>query len=106
MGLTFKENCADIRNSGVMGVYKGLKKYFCKLHLYDPWVDDIAIKKTYGVFKPKKLNQKYYDGIIIAVAHKKFKEMGFKKIYNLCKNNNVIYDLKNLFYSNKVDLRL
>ncbi len=106
MGLTFKENCADIRNSGVKSVIDSLKKYNCNLDLYDPWVDREDIKKTYDIYPNSSLKKNNYDGIIISVAHDKFKTMGLKKIYNLCKQNHVIYDLKYLFTSNKIDLRL
>ena len=106
MGLTFKENCADIRNSGIKNVIEILKNYNCVLDLYDPWVDKEDIKKTYGIYPKSTLDKNTYDGIIIAVAHDKFKTMGFNNIYDLCKKNNVIYDLKYLFTSSKIKLRL
>ena len=106
MGLTFKENCADIRNSGVKNVVEELKKHNCELDLYDPWADHEDIKKTYGILPNLKLNQNTYDGIIIAVGHDKFKSMGIKTISDLGKKKHVIYDLKYLFPSDKVDLRL
>ena len=106
MGLTFKENCADIRNSGVKIVVEGLKKYNCSLDLYDPWAEDDEIKKLYGITPKAKLNNNTYDGVIIAVAHKKFRDMGVNQILNLCKKNNVIYDLKYLFSKEKFSLRL
>ncbi len=106
MGLTFKENCSDIRNSGVSNVIDKLKKYNCNLDLYDPWANSEEIKKIYGIDLTSELNQNTYDGIIIAVAHEKFKEMGQKKILNLCKKNHVIYDLKYLFSKDQVTLRL
>jgi UDP-N-acetyl-D-glucosamine/UDP-N-acetyl-D-galactosamine dehydrogenase len=106
MGLTFKENCADIRNSGVKNVIDCLKKFNCNLDLYDPWVDKEDIKKTYDIYPNSILTKNTYDGIVIAVAHDKFKTMGFDNIYNLCKENHIIYDLKYLFTSNKIDIRL
>mgnify|MGYP001244067102 CR=1 FL=1 len=106
MGLTFKENCSDVRNSGVKNVIEKLKKHNCKLDLYDPWADKEEIKKLYGVTTNSSLNHNTYDGIIIAVAHKKFKEMGETEILNLCKEKNVIYDLKYLFSKDKFSLRL
>ena len=106
MGLTFKENCADIRNSGVKNVVEGLKKYNCNLDLFDPWADEDEVKKLYGITPKGKLNNKTYDGVIIAVAHKKFRDMGVNQILNLCKKNNVIYDLKYLFSKEKFSLRL
>ena len=106
MGLTFKENCADIRNSGIKNVIKVLKKHSCNLHLFDPWANTDEIKKLYGTKPNSKLNTKNYDGIIIAVAHDKFKKMGASKILNLCKKNHVIYDLKYLFSKDQFNLRL
>jgi UDP-N-acetyl-D-glucosamine/UDP-N-acetyl-D-galactosamine dehydrogenase len=106
MGLTFKENCTDIRNSGVKNVVEGLKKYNCNLDLFDPWADEDEVKKLYGITPKGKLNNKTYDGVIIAVAHKKFRDMGENQILNLCKKNNVIYDLKYLFSKEKFSLRL
>ena len=106
MGLTFKENCADIRNSGVKDVVEKLKENNCNLDLYDPWADNEEIKKIYDIVPHSKLSNKFYDGIIIAVAHEKFREMGKSKILNLCKKNHIIYDLKYLFSEDQVTLRL
>ena len=97
MGLTFKEDCADTRNSGVEKVIKELIKFDCSYDLFDPWADRKTIKKAYGKFPCSKLINNTYDGIIIAVAHKKFKKIGIKNISKLCKENHVIYDLKFLF---------
>jgi UDP-N-acetyl-D-galactosamine dehydrogenase len=99
MGLTFKENCADTRNAGVQGVVKKLKKYQCNLDLYDPWVDRHDIKKIYNKFPLSKLRKRNYDSILVAVGHKKFKNLGLKFISGLCKKKHVIFDLKYLFYN-------
>ena len=106
MGLTFKENCADIRNSGVKSLFDNLKKFNCILDLYDPWTSIKDVKKIYNVKPLKSLIRRNYDGIVIAVAHDIFKVKGIDFIQDLCKKNKVIYDLKNLFESEKVDLRL
>ncbi len=106
MGLTFKENCPDLRNSGVESVVKELAKYDCKLDLYDPWVDREDIKKNYNIYPKTKLSKNTYDGVLITVAHKEFKDMGIKTISQLCKKNRIIYDLKYLFAKDQVDLRL
>ena len=75
MGLTFKENCSDVRNEGVIDFLIEKKKHNCKLDLYDPWADkeEIKIIRSYKI--NSSLNHNTYDGITIAVAHKKFKEM-------------------------------
>ena len=106
MGLTFKENCTDIRNSGVQNVINGLKTFNCKLDLYDPWANKMEIKKIYNVYPITKLHKKKYDSIIISVAHDIFKKLGIKFISNLCKKNHVIYDLKSLFSKDKNNFRL
>jgi UDP-N-acetyl-D-galactosamine dehydrogenase len=106
MGFTFKENCPDIRNSGVQNVINKLKKLKCTLDLHDPWADKEEIKKTYGNYPKSKIKQKAYDVVLIAVAHNEYKKIGLTNIKNLCKKNSVIFDLKNLFNSNKVDLKL
>ena len=106
MGIAFKENCTDIRNSGVKMVFERLKKYTHNIDLYDPWTDSEEIKKIYGINLHQTLDKNNYDGIIIAVAHKIFIEMGKIEILNLCKKNHVIYDLKYLFTKDQIDLRL
>ena len=106
MGLTFKENCTDIRNSGVKSVIEKLKKYNCNLDLHDPWANVDEIKKLYGIIPILKLNHNTYDGIILAVAHDVFKNMGETEILNLCKENHVIYDLKYLISKDQTNLRL
>ena len=106
MGITFKENCSDIRNSGVKMVFERLKKYTHNIDLYDPWTNNEEIKNIYGISSQQTLDENNYDGIIVAVAHKIFIEMGKIEILNLCKKNHVIYDLKYLFTKDQIDLRL
>ena len=106
MGLTFKENCADIRNSGVNNIIKKLKKYNCNLNLYDPWAEKVEIMKLYNIKLNEKLNSNNYDAVVIAVAHDKFKRIGENKIRSLCKKKHVIFDLKSLFSKDNFSLRL
>ena len=106
MGLTFKENCADIRNSGVENIINELKKFKCELSLFDPYADREEINKIYNIFPNSKLNENTYDAALVLVAHDEFKTLGLNKIKKLCKTNHVIFDLKNLFKSNQVDLKL
>ena len=106
MGLTFKENCADLRNSGIKSVIENLKKKNCDLDLYDPWVDSKEVKKIYDIRPREKLASNNYDGVIIAVKHNIFKDMGYNKILSLCKKKHVIYDLKYLFSKDQTTLRL
>ena len=106
MGLTFKENCSDIRNSGVINVVKELKRFGCNLDLYDPWVDPEEIKNTFNSYPISLLTKNTYDSVIIAVAHDQFKALKINAISKLCKKNHIIYDLKHLFNKSEVDLRL
>lgn len=106
MGLAFKENCADIRNSGVEKVINELKKFNCALDFYDPWVSREDIYKVFNKYPINKLKNKTYDGIIIAVAHDIFKDMGYKIIKGLCKKKFVIFDLKSLFPKEETEFRL
>tara|TARA_B110000003_G_C16649858_1_gene533706 strand:+ start:2322 stop:3596 length:1275 start_codon:yes stop_codon:yes gene_type:complete len=106
MGLTFKENCPDLRNSGIGSVIRELKRNHCNLDFYDPWTDKKEVKNLYGKYPMASLHNNSYDGIIISVAHDKFKSMGIKKIAKLGKKNHIIYDLKYVFPLEEVDLRL
>ena len=106
MGLTFKENCPDLRNSGVESVIKELKLYNCELDFYDPWANVAEVKKTYSVAPITTLKPNTYDGIIIAAAHTQFKKMGIKSVSLSGKNPHVLYDLKYVFKSDQSDLRL
>ena len=106
MGMTFKENCADIRNSGVKNVVEELKKNDCYLDLYDPWAKTDEVKELYGITPKSTLSYNTYDAIIVAVAHKKFKDMGNVEITNLCKKDHIIYDLKYLFSKDEFSFRL
>ena len=106
MGLTFKENCPDLRNSGIKNVISELNLFGCHLDLQDPWADKEEIKKIYKIYPSSKTDKNTYDAVLIAVAHKEFKKLGLTNIKNLCKKNHVIFDLKNLFNSNKVDFKL
>ena len=98
MGLTFKEDCADIRNSGIENVIKKLKELEFKIDLYDPWANREEIKNIYNIYPITELNQNTYDGVIVAVSHTKFIEMGMKlyRIYvkKLCHLRFKIYFAK------------
>ena len=106
MGLTFKENCSDIRNSGIEIVIKELNKKKLDIDFYDPWADENEIFDKYGKLPKKKLYSNKYDAIIIAVSHNIFKTMGIKVITSLCKKKHIIYDLKYVFSKREVQLRL
>lgn len=105
MGLAFKENCPDVRNTKVIDIYHELLDYNCQVDIYDPWVKSEEALQEYGVAVLPELGDKY-DGIILAVAHRQFKEMGIEKIRSLGKPKNILYDLKYIFSADQSDLRL
>lgn len=106
MGLTFKENCPDIRNTRVIDVIKELRDYNCHVDVYDPWVDNSQAQYEYKIMPVTKLKKRQYDAIIIAVAHRQFRDMGIDAILELGKSNCILYDLKYLYTAEKADLRL
>ena len=106
MGLSFKENCPDIRNTRVIDILKRLEEKNVKVDVYDPWVNSEEAKDEYGIEIIESPNIKMYDGIIIAVAHNQFKEKGIASIRSFGKENHVLYDIKYLFKSDESDLRL
>ena len=106
MGFSFKENCNDLRNTQVIKIYKKLKKELCNIDIYDPIIKEEDAKNIYNINLIKNPKFNYYDAIIIAVAHNRFKEIGIKNIKKLSKSNSVIYDLKYLFDQKDTDIRL
>lgn len=106
MGLTFKENCPDLRNSRVIDVIDGLSTYHTHLDVYDPWADAEIAHEEYGVSLIQTLKPQHYDAVVVCVGHHKFVEMGIDKIRGLCKANSVILDVKAIFPKESVDGRL
>jgi UDP-N-acetyl-D-glucosamine/UDP-N-acetyl-D-galactosamine dehydrogenase len=106
MGLTFKENCPDMRNTNVVNLVKYLEKSNCNVQVYDPWVDPKIAKLEYDINMISFPLTSSYDAIIISVAHEEFKKMSIEKIKTFGKNNYVIYDVKYLFDSMETDGRL
>ena len=106
MGLTFKENCPDLRNTKVIDIIKELRKYGAQIEVYDPWVDSRIAEDEYKIKMIYEPEPNRYDAIVIAVAHDKFKEMGEEKIANFASTVNVIYDLKYTLGKGSSNLRL
>jgi UDP-N-acetyl-D-galactosamine dehydrogenase len=106
MGLTFKENCPDLRNSKVADVIRELKKYGAKVDVYDPWVDRDEAVHEYGIRPVRKPAKNTYDAVVLAVAHKEFEDMGAATIRGFAKKPHVLYDIKYLFDADEVDGRL
>lgn len=106
MGLTFKENCPDLRNTRVVDIVTELQDYNCRVDVYDPWVSVKEAEDEYGITPTKQPPQETYDGIVLAVAHRQFKAMGVEAVRALGTQNHILYDLKYLFPSDTTDLRL
>ncbi len=106
MGLTFKENCPDLRNTRVIDIVSELKEYNCRVDVYDPWVSVEQAEHEYLITPITYPEVGQYDALILAVAHDHFKQMGAQAIRALGKTNAVLYDLKYLLSSNESDLRL
>jgi len=106
MGVAFKENCSDFRNSKVIDIYNKLKVLKSNVELYDPHVNEKDFFKYSKLRLAKVLKKNFYDSVIIAVAHKKFVNLGIKKIRNILKKNSVIFDVKSIFKSYETELRL
>jgi UDP-N-acetyl-D-glucosamine/UDP-N-acetyl-D-galactosamine dehydrogenase len=106
MGLTFKENCPDLRNTRVIDILKELADYDVRTDVFDPWVDIAEAQHEYGVTPIQQPEPGLYDAIVIAVAHHQFKAMGAAAIRALGKRNHVLYDLKYLLPLADSDIRL
>ncbi len=106
MGLTFKENCPDLRNTRVVDIVAELKDYNCDVDVYDPWVSVEEAQHEYGITPIDKAHSGTYDAIILAVAHNQFKDMGAAAIRAFGKPTAVLYDLKYVLSAQESDLRL
>ena len=106
MGLSFKENCPDIRNTKIVDMVKALKEYDLDLDIYDPWVDDTEVQHEYGLAPIKELHQGQYDAIVLAVAHDQFKSMTIDQFKQLGKEKHVLYDLKYVLDKEQSNIRL
>ncbi len=106
MGLTFKENCPDLRNTRIVDIVRELADYRVVVDIYDPWADGAEAKHEYGLSLVGAPSKGSYDGIIVAVAHNQFREMGVQAIRELGKGDHVLYDLKYVLPASEVDLRL
>lgn len=106
MGLTFKENCPDLRNTKIVDIVKELADYNIVADVYDPWVSASEAEHEYGITPVLSPEHGAYDGIILAVAHDQFKSMGVEQIRAYGKAEHILYDLKYLLSPEASDLRL
>lgn len=106
MGLTFKENCPDLRNTKVVDIISELKEYNMEVDVVDPWCSKEEANKEYGLDLSTEYREGCYDAVILAVGHDEFKKMGASKIRSFGKINHVLYDLKYVLDKQEVQMRL
>ncbi len=106
MGLTFKENCPDLRNTRVVDLIEEFESFNCNVDVYDPWVDKDEAVHEYNIKPIDQLVEGKYDAILLAVAHDEFKALSADQIRGLGKDNHVLYDIKYLLGADEVDGRL
>jgi UDP-N-acetyl-D-galactosamine dehydrogenase len=106
MGLTFKENCPDLRNTRVVDLIEEFESYSANVEVYDPWVNADEAAHEYGIRPIAELEQGQYDAIVLAVSHDQFKDLGAVGIRALGKASSVLYDIKYLLPVGDVDGRL
>lgn len=103
LGITFKENCPDVRNTKVLDIIRALQDYNVHITVYDPWASSVSVKREYGIDIVDELPTVQYDAAVLAVAHEQFKEMNLKK---WMKKQHVLYDVKGFWRKDEVDGRL
>ncbi|MYM36160.1 Vi polysaccharide biosynthesis UDP-N-acetylglucosamine C-6 dehydrogenase TviB [Duganella sp. FT94W] len=106
LGLTFKENCPDLRNTKVISIIDELKEYNVKIDVYDPWVSAEAARHEYGILPIDKPQNGHYDAVVLAVAHNEFRAIGAAGLRALGKPEHVLYDLKYVLDQADSDIRL
>ena len=106
MGLTFKENCPDLRNTRVVDLIAELREYDAQIDVYDPWADAAAAVEEYGITPVATPEHGTYDGILMAVAHNEFRTISLSDLRAFGKDEHVLYDLKNVLPSGDADLQL
>ncbi|MEX6456693.1 Vi polysaccharide biosynthesis UDP-N-acetylglucosamine C-6 dehydrogenase TviB [Moraxella osloensis] len=106
MGFTFKGDCPDVRNTKIIDIIHELKSFNINVDVCDNWANKNEVKEHYNIELIDTLKQSYYDGLIIAVDHSEYKELGIDYIRSLLKNNHIIYDVKHVFNQSDTDIRL
>ncbi|MEO1595429.1 MAG: Vi polysaccharide biosynthesis UDP-N-acetylglucosamine C-6 dehydrogenase TviB [Pseudomonadota bacterium] len=106
LGLTFKEDCPDIRNTKVVDLIGELAGYGCAIDVHDPWVDSVEAEREYGIALTDSPEQGAYDAVVVAVAHRQFRDLGAAGVRAFCAPGGVIYDIKYLLPESDSDERL
>ena len=103
LGITFKENCPDVRNTKAVDLVNALNDYGSNITIHDPWADEKEVMREYGLKSSKSIPNKKFDAVVLTVSHNEFKEIDFQSLKN---NSAVVYDVKNFIYNFDVDARL
>ncbi|MCV6628467.1 MAG: nucleotide sugar dehydrogenase [Flavobacteriaceae bacterium] len=103
LGITFKENCPDVRNTKAIDVIRDLKEYGTEVTVYDPWASVEEVKEEYGIDMVKKVPNQTYDAVVLAVSHKEYLELNIDQFMN---DHGIIYDVKGFLTSDKISGRL
>ena len=106
MGLAFKENCPDLRNTRIVDIVEELKGYNIAAHVHDPWIDSDEARHEYGITPVTAPSLGAYDAVVLAVAHRQFREMGVEGARAFGAESHVLYDLKSVLPAGSADLRL
>src|SRR5690606_25442492 len=106
LGLAFKENCPDLRNTRVVDIVSSLQDYNANVDVHDPWVDADEARHEYGLAPIEAPEQGAYDAVVVAVGHEEFRTMGVNGIRALGKPQSVVYDVKYVLPRGAVDGRL
>jgi UDP-N-acetyl-D-galactosamine dehydrogenase len=106
MGLAFKENCPDIRNTRIVDIVSELREYNCVVDVHDPWVLAGVARSEYGIDLVESPSPDHYDAIVVAVAHRQFRELGSQQVSRWGKQDHILYDLKYVFEVGQSDIRL
>jgi UDP-N-acetyl-D-galactosamine dehydrogenase len=106
LGVTFKENCPDIRNSKVVDVVRELTRHGARVDIHDPWAEAAELRHEYGLKLAREVKPHHYDVAVLAVAHREFRELGVRGVRRLCRRPHVLYDIKHVFPAADTDGRL
>ncbi len=106
LGLTFKENWPDVRNTKVANVVRELEEYGSQVEVYDPWADAEEAEAEHGIRLVAELEAGTYDAIVVAVAHREFVELGYERIRRFGAPNCIVFDIKHMLPKDRVDGRL
>jgi UDP-N-acetyl-D-galactosamine dehydrogenase len=103
LGLTFKENCPDLRNTRVTDIIDELSTYGADIAVYDPWADPQEAQQYYGITMTEVLSENSYDAVVLAVAHQEFMQLDREELERITRSHSVIYDVKNVLERSLVD---